>query len=290
MNLRRAPLILLLALGGALPVFAQSALYILDGEQTLKLVHKMQYRSAFITNPSPYDSAAGNVTPRYRLQPVEDYFPALVSVKIIRADFGRAGSASVRRLDQRFSFTAKFSSDYDLADVFFVLAFDTQSLEGKYYAQEITPAELRQEKAIAIEAPLPGDEKIEKYELHIFSRGVEVFNSGMGAATIDAALARKVAKRIKGVRNAPPKPFTGPRPRYPAALLATKATGRAVISCVIADDGHLQDVRVKDATNPAFSDAAVAVLPQWRFLPKVVDGHAVESAAELPFEFAPPKP
>ena len=72
------------------PAFAQTALYRLDGEHD-KLVHKMDYRRAYIVNPSPDDSASGTVAPRYRLQPVEEFFPALVTVKVIQASFSRAG-------------------------------------------------------------------------------------------------------------------------------------------------------------------------------------------------------
>jgi TonB family protein len=213
----------------------------------------------------------------------------LVKVKVAQANFSRAGLTSAHRLDQRFSFTAKFSSDHDLADIFFVLAFNTDSLEGKYYAQGITPAELRQGKAISIEARLPADGTIDKYELHVFSRGVEVFNSEMPREAMEGALGRMVAKRTNGVRSAAPKPLAGPMPRYPETMLKTKATGRALVSCVIAIDGRLTEVEIKNATDPAFAVAALAVIPQWWFVPRIENGQPVATKAELPFDFTPPK-
>ena len=272
-----------------LPIRAQSALYRLDGEKEFKLVHKMEGRVSFIVNPSPSDSGGGNVMPRYRLQPVEEYFPALVSVKVSQAKFSRAGLDSVHRLDQRFAFTAKFSSNHDLANTFFVLVFNTTSPEGKYLAQGISPDELRQGKAISIEARLPAEEKIDHYEIHVFSRGLEVFNSEMPPTIIETAFDRMVAKRIKGIQNAGPKPLAGPMPRYPENLSKTKNVGRAIVTCEIAVNGELTKLAVKEATDPAFGEAALAVLPQWRFLPKIENGHAVASKAELPFDFTPPK-
>jgi TonB family protein len=61
------------------------------------------------------------------------------------------------------------------------------------------------------------------------------------------------------------------------------------VSCVIAPDGKPTDPVMKSATDPAFAEAALAVVSQWWFLPKVENGHAVASKAELPFDFTPPK-
>jgi TonB family protein len=50
----------------------------------------------------------------------------------------------------------------------------------------------------------------------------------------------------------------------------------------------IKDPVVTEATEPAFGEAALQAVREWRFLPKVVDGRRVESQVSLPFSFAPP--
>lgn len=45
---------------------------------------------------------------------------------------------------------------------------------------------------------------------------------------------------------------------------------------------------LKSATDPAFGEAALAAIRQWRFLPEMKGGLAVEQSADLPFAFVPP--
>lgn len=276
-------------------LFAQSALYVSDGDRALRLVRKVDNRTPYVFEkgkfvlPAPDDNASGNVPRRYKLQAAEEFLPSFVGVRIIKAEFAHLNMGSVRRLDRQFQFTAAFTSNFRLSDVFFVIEFDTEDVQRKCFVQEVTTKDLDQARAISIEVPLPSAGTKDAYKLHVFSGGLEVFHSAMPRSVVEDALRKMVAKRIKDVREANPKPLTGPLPRYPEKLLSTKVKGAATVSCVIATDGQPKDIKVTGTSDPAFADAALGAMSEWWFVPKIVDGRAIESAANLPFEFAPPK-
>jgi TonB family protein len=286
-----AALGLALATGGA--ALGQHALYVNDGEHAMRLVRRVDRREPYVAHdgklspPAPFDNAAGNLSRRYQLQPAEEYLPAFVGVRLIKASFAHGSSESVRRLDWRFQFTAAFASDFRLDDVFFVLEFATDDVGRKYWVQEVPAADLRSARPISIEVPLSSVGSQEKYALHVFANGLEVFTSTLPRPAIDAALRAMVAKRVKGIRDAAPKPLTGPLPAYPANF-PSRATGHATIRCVIASDGQPRDATIVNASDPAFGGAALQAMSEWWFLPKVVAGKPVESAAALPFDFTPP--
>ena len=96
-------------------------------------------------------------------------------------------------------------------------------------------------------------------------------------------------KRIAGVTEAPPRPLVGPAPEYPAALRKSRVKGEAVVAVHITRQGVVLDLKVASATDPAFGQAAVEAVGQWRFLPQVKDGHPVETFANMPFTFVAPE-
>jgi TonB family protein len=127
------------------------------------------------------------------------------------------------------------------------------------------------------------------YEFYLFSGGREVFNSMMPMGEMESALNRMVRQRIKGVDQAAAQPFLCPAPEYPKALFRKKIGGTATVSFVIDTGGAVYGPTVVKASQPEFGEAALAAIRQWRFLPKVKGGYPVETRAEMPFEFAPPK-
>ena len=84
------------------------------------------------------------------------------------------------------------------------------------------------------------------------------------------------------------KPFIGPSPVFPDSLLKTKTKGQAIIALQVGANGRVHDPVVKNATEPAFGASALEAVREWRFLPRVKNGHAVDSQVEMPFEFSPP--
>jgi TonB family protein len=280
----------------ALPanLFSQTAVYVSDGARGLRLVRKLDYRAPYFLadgkfgRPIPLGNGADDVSYHYQLKPTDDFSPAFVSVNVVKSSFSGWNSDSVKRTDKKFLFSASFRSVYPLTDVFFVLAFETDDADHRLYVQEVRPQALQLGRPISIEASVPHDAP-ERYELHVFSQGLEVFHSGMSRTFIEEALAKMAAKRIAAITDAPAKPLAGPMPRYPEQLTKSKITGRAVVTCTIALNGQPTDVKIKTASDPAFAAAALAVMSEWWFVPRVEKGQPVISAAELPFDFVPPK-
>ena len=85
-----------------------------------------------------------------------------------------------------------------------------------------------------------------------------------------------------------PKPVETPTPTYPAALVDSGRDGTATIEFTVDVDGSVKDPKVKSADDPAFADAAMAVLPQWKFQPGQRDGAPSAMKVSLPFKFAAP--
>lgn len=286
----------LVTLAASFSLRAQSALYTIDGDDKLRLVGRVDDRTPYTFEkekkkyvlPTPSD-ANGKPPRRYRLQGVEEFWPAFVNVEVVKGTFGQEVARAANRVLPVFHFTANLATDFPLKDCFIVIAFDSGDLDRKFWVQELKDANLREHKTIAVDIPLPEDTKPGKYEIHIFSQGAEVFNSTMPRETIDAALGKMVEKRTKTAKDARPQLLMSVQPRYPEALAGSKPAGQAVVSCVIAASGQPQKIQLKSASDPAFGQAAVTALSQWWFVPAVVGGKAVDSPAELPFAFTPPK-
>jgi hypothetical protein len=201
----------LLVLAHPAEVFSQTALYVSDGARGLRLVRKVDYRTPYFlaegkfARPIPLGSGSEDASHHYQIKPTDDFSPAFVSVNIIKHSFSGWNSDSVKRTDKKFIFSASFRSDYPLADVFFVLAFETEDADRRLYVQEIRPEMLRLGRPISVEASVPHDAP-ENYELHVFSQSLEVFHSGMSRAFIEESLAKMAAKRTTNVSDAPAKP------------------------------------------------------------------------------------
>ena len=73
-----------------------------------------------------------------------------------------------------------------------------------------------------------------------------------------------------------------------AALRKAGVKGKAVVTVRITPQGTVRDPVVESASDPAFGEAALAAVRQWRFIPRVEDGRAVEARVNMPFVFAPP--
>jgi protein TonB len=79
-------------------------------------------------------------------------------------------------------------------------------------------------------------------------------------------------------------------PIYPEELKSRNFGGSATLRCQVDRDGNVSSVEVVAATQPAFGQAAVEAVRQWKFTPAVKDHHYVAETADLPITFNPPKP
>ena len=125
------------------------------------------------------------------------------------------------------------------------------------------------------------------YKVHLFSGGHEVLNSMMPWETRERILDRMVAGRTLGAPDRPPQPFLGPAPDYPPALRQAKVEGRAVVRIQVGIRGEVLNPRLDSATDPAFGEAALAAIRQWRFLPEISGGVPRPVTVDFPFGFTP---
>ncbi len=79
-----------------------------------------------------------------------------------------------------------------------------------------------------------------------------------------------------------------PAPPYPGDLRAKGVEGRVDVSFIVDETGGVmaRTISVRGASAPAFADAVLRVLPEYRFDAAVVDGCAVRFRAAMPFEFS----
>jgi TonB family protein len=92
---------------------------------------------------------------------------------------------------------------------------------------------------------------------------------------------------LRAVRTNP-VPVETPTPGYPASLTDTGKSGQAVVEMTITEEGRVENPVLRSAEDPAFGEAALAAVVQWRFQPATRDGVAVASKVALPFEFKAP--
>lgn len=85
-----------------------------------------------------------------------------------------------------------------------------------------------------------------------------------------------------------PSPLETPSPGYPAALTDSGLSGTAIIDVLVKADGSVADARVKSSDHEAFGEAALAVIPKWKFAPAMVDGVAIDRRVAIPFKFVAP--
>ena len=293
---------------------AQSLLYI-DHDGKLALVRRADGITAYVMEDGKLAAALGS---NFVLQPTPEYLPVMVTVKnlvfkrhsgglpnsvpgTIRSGLnmptqttahpdatvtGTVGSGG--KINNWFLFNADFESAYALDDVFIVLAMKTQKEGNMLYLQGIGRLEARRIRNMAITAKMPFPFGGTRLTLHVFAGGQEVFNSSLPAGEQEAALDRMVANRISSLQDSELKPLFGPPPDYPDSLAKTHATGRAEVSFRVDASGIVIDPRVASASDPAFGEAALAAIRQWRFVPRVKGGRPIQATASLPFMFTPP--
>lgn len=98
----------------------------------------------------------------------------------------------------------------------------------------------------------------------------------------DIPSAAKCDERIAPISQRPPV--------FPPRTLTEAESGRAVIECVIDEDGRAQLPRIVEATSPAFGYAAAQAIDSWFFQPPRINGKPAAVRIRVPVQFSPPKP
>jgi TonB family protein len=281
------PLALIALLGLLVPAVAraQSSLYV-EHEHQMKLVRSARGDRPCVDLDGKLTSIASH---RYALQTADDYLPLFVSIRQLRVETVSDQSIDdSSETNSTFQFSAEFASAYTLGDVFVVLEFKQPSGVQSFFLREIGDLAPNQPKWRHFGVLLDHALTDHQYTLHLFVGGAEVLHSEMSPEYREQVLARMVAQRLAHRPDGPPAPFIGPPPVYPAKLAAAKTQGRAVVRIHILATGAVADPALVSATDPAFGDAALESMRQWRFLPRLKDGHAVDTVVNMPVDFAPP--
>ncbi len=226
---------------------------------------------------------------RSLLVPQPEFLPLFVSVRDLQVKTSAVEfTQTANVINNEFHFNATFESSYRMENPFLVLELDMEKAGKRLFFQEIGELTPGHPQWVRVTVALPEQLGAGKFKLHIFTDGFEVFNSQQPWQFREGVLNKMVMKRLAGVQDAPPRPFVGPVPEYPAALRKSHLAGEAVVTVHITRLGVVLDPKLASASDPAFGQAAVAAVGQWRFLPQVKNGHPVETFANMPFTFTAP--
>ena len=312
--------LLLLAL--VTPLAAQTRLYVLEPDKAYHPVFKVSGGRPYIMEKGALVAAKGD---RYALRKVDEYLPVFIAIQDKKATttdiqkiavnaeiampngisgggvFDGAGDAhpvgAVHRPNQGdqhgqiesiFNFEAKFLAEYPLEDVFVVLEVDFANSGKSVLVCEVGQLEERKAKPITYTLSRKQSFGSVKSSLHVFVGGSEVLQSEQPEAYRNEQLDRMIAQKIAGVKDAQPQPFYGSTPAYPAALRPSGLKGEVVVTLHVTPQGAVHDPVIERTNNPAFGEATLAAVREWRFLPRVQNGRAVESQVSMPIDFDPP--
>jgi TonB family protein len=96
---------------------------------------------------------------------------------------------------------------------------------------------------------------------------------------------------VTGKKQVPPHVISQREPLYPETMQRSGLRGDVVVEFVIDKAGKVQNPVVVTTLNPAFNQAAIDAILQWRFEPAKIDGVAVNTRVQqaigfrLPFEW-----
>ena len=82
-----------------------------------------------------------------------------------------------------------------------------------------------------------------------------------------------------------PSPYYRKRPTYPQQLRRDNIEGRVVAEFRVDREGKTCEIRIVDSDHPEFSASVVQALLNWRFMPGLIDGKAVEFRMRIPMVF-----
>jgi len=226
---------------------------------------------------------------RVGLKPVDNYLPVFVSVRDVNVTASYlAVEDSGSEINNKLQFRARLESPFPLDNVFVVLDLRGEQAGRIFFLYEVGRLEPRESKLVSVVVPMSFPLGSGHFKYHIFVDGMEALHSGIPEEEREAALDRMINERIKSVTDEALALFVGPEPEYPDSLRKAKIKGQAVVTVRVSARGRPLEPTVKEATDPAFGEAALAAVRLWRFLPVVRNGRPVETSAEIPFVFAPP--
>jgi periplasmic protein TonB len=100
-----------------------------------------------------------------------------------------------------------------------------------------------------------------------------------------ALFASSAAVRAESAFDEAPTPLRTQAPVYPETLRRDGVSGMVSINVTIDESGNVTNAVVAKSSNPAFEQAAVAAVSQWKFKPAKKAGQAVTVSVVLPVRF-----
>lgn len=224
---------------------------------------------------------------RYTLKHVDEYLPVFVSIRHLDVHTSALTVVDTGSdINNQLNVRAELASAYPLKDVFVVFELLPENAPRGIFLQEAGDLSPDLARMIDVAVPLSAPLGAGHYTLHIFCGGQEVLTSQIPFDRREVILDRMIARRLEDRPDGPPSVFIGPAPEYPSQL--AKVRGETLLQVRILATGAVADVKVLRASEPAFGESAVAAMRQWRFLPKIQQGHAVATTVNVPMKFSPP--
>lgn len=278
------PLLLLLASPSL--VMAQHALYA-EHEGEMRLVRRVQEQRPIVEQDG-HEMVA--LAQKFLLRKVDEFSPAFITVRKLSIGIHTMDvvGTSTMQFSNNFVLEGEFESAYALKNAFLVLETTYQKSPAALFVQEIGNLSPGKPRSLKIVLRANAGTEPFKYQLRLFAGGREVFHSEQSARFREEMLDQMVARRIVQAGDAEPQLFFGPPAAYPPQLAKSKPPGTATVRFRIDARGVVLDPVATAASHPAFGEAAVATLRQWRFVPRVRDGQPVEATVNLPVVFNPP--
>jgi len=107
-----------------------------------------------------------------------------------------------------------------------------------------------------------------------------------GAAATPPAPAVAALPRDGSPQRVIPRAVAQYRPAYPASARKARIQGTTLLAVLIADDGRVTEIVVKEsAGHPDLDEAAANAVRRWRFTPARRGNDPVAMWVELPVEF-----
>jgi len=85
-----------------------------------------------------------------------------------------------------------------------------------------------------------------------------------------------------------PEATNQPAADYPESLLSEKLSGYAIVTCIIDRNGSASQIKIANATHPAFGVSAESALRKWTFKPAIKQGQPARVIVFVQFFFQPP--
>jgi len=226
---------------------------------------------------------------RFALKEGGEYLPVYVVVR--RPEVGTSSMEldTGGDVNKEFSLRCELESAFDLENVFLVILIENEASEKGIFLYEVGRLTAREPLPISVAAPMNLENVNGRYQLYLFSGGRELFQSMLPLGVMEHELSKMIRARIEKDVDAPVRPFIGPAPEYPRALVKKKVKGTATVAFQVDASGAVIDASVVSASLPEFGEAALAAIRQWWFLPRVKNSVPLAARVELPFEFDPPK-